>query len=350
MTTVNRLPGPGLLRRYLVMTVAVAAVLGVFVLGGFFGNPRCLGGGDRACCRSVRSTGLSHRRRLPGDLHHHHRQHRHCRGGEFFDGYRVLMPGRCGRHAAVWLHHHRHHVESACHISRPMQRNYLWRRQQSDLRCLRRHDDSNRNSGVGRHRKSVHRFGHGRWHPADSPLCPGSEYDKCDSHPVQWLGERRRRQHQGAMRCDRFNTNGRAHHQQLSATALRTAGGSTVTCVATFTRTSSPRHLPRRRRPRPHPHPHPPLLRLLPEPEARLPSDPGNGCDRRIAGRRGLDGSVGHYRPCGFARDRAGGAAHARNDDLLYLAAASLAGAGIALTLAIRRRRSRADIAATESL
>ena len=38
MTTVNRLPGPGLLRRYLVMTVAVAAALGVFVLGGFFGT------------------------------------------------------------------------------------------------------------------------------------------------------------------------------------------------------------------------------------------------------------------------------------------------------------------------
>ena len=67
-------------------------------------------------------------------------------------------------------------------------------------------------------------------------------------------------------------------------------------------------------------------------------------------GAGGSTGALATIVPVGSPETGLGGAAHARNDDLLYLAAASLAGAGIALTLAIRRRRSRADIAATESL
>ena len=80
-----------------------------------------------------------------------------------------------------------------------------------DVSVVNYHSD--RSSDIGCHRQSMHRFRHGRRYPADPPLRPGGEYDQCDCDAVQWLGERGRRQHQGAMRCDRFD-HGRARHHK----------------------------------------------------------------------------------------------------------------------------------------
>jgi hypothetical protein len=68
-------------------------------------------------------------------------------------------------------------------------------------------------------------------------------------------------------------------------------------------------------------------------------------------GAGGSTGTLATIVPVGSPQTGLGGAAHAHNDDLLWLAAASLAGAGVATAVGIRRRR-RADLlgAATESL
>jgi hypothetical protein len=54
--------------------------------------------------------------------------------------------------------------------------------------------------------------------------------------------------------------------------------------------------------------------------------------------------------PVGSPETGLGGAAHSRNDDLLWLAVALFAGAGLAATVGIRRRRARAVGEAAESL
>ena len=67
-------------------------------------------------------------------------------------------------------------------------------------------------------------------------------------------------------------------------------------------------------------------------------------------GAGGSTGTLETIVPVGSPQTGLGGAAHTGNDDLLLLAAASLALAGIAFTLGIRRRRTRTHGATTESL
>jgi hypothetical protein len=67
-------------------------------------------------------------------------------------------------------------------------------------------------------------------------------------------------------------------------------------------------------------------------------------------GAGGSTGALATVVPVGSPETGLGGAAHSDDDDLLLLAAASLAAAGIALTVGIRRRRARTFGAATESL
>jgi hypothetical protein len=95
----------------------------------------------------------------------------------------------------------------------------------------------------------------------------------------------------------------------------------------------------------------------LPTPTPTAGAGGSNGAGSGVTGVTGASpgaggstGALGTTVPVGSPQTGLGGAAHSRNDDLLYLAAASLAGAGIALTLAIRRRRARAYGPATESL
>ncbi len=64
----------------------------------------------------------------------------------------------------------------------------------------------------------------------------------------------------------------------------------------------------------------------------------------------GSTGTLETIVPVGSPQTGLGGAARTGNDDLLLLAAASLALAGIAFTVGIRRRRTRTHGATTESL
>jgi hypothetical protein len=67
-------------------------------------------------------------------------------------------------------------------------------------------------------------------------------------------------------------------------------------------------------------------------------------------GAGGSTGTLATIVPVGSPETGLGGAAHSRNDALLWLAAALFAGAGLATTVGIRRRRARAVGEATENL
>ncbi len=67
-------------------------------------------------------------------------------------------------------------------------------------------------------------------------------------------------------------------------------------------------------------------------------------------GAGGSTGALATIVPVGSPETGLGGAAHARNDVLLWLAAALFAGAGIVTAVGIRRRRARSGGTATENL
>jgi hypothetical protein len=104
----------------------------------------CLHGADRRGQRpgrlhsgreSVQSAGLSDRSRLPGELHHHHRQYGHGGRCEFVDGHCDYVPGRDRRAATPGLHHDGADVQSACDLGRPVQRRGRGWRKQCNLTC-----------------------------------------------------------------------------------------------------------------------------------------------------------------------------------------------------------------------
>jgi hypothetical protein len=74
------------------------------------------------------------------------------------------------------------------------------------------------------------------------------------------------------------------------------------------------------------------------------------GVTGTAAGVGGSTGALATIVPVGSPETGFGGAAHSRNDDLLWLAVALFAGAGLATTAGIRRRRARALGEAAESL
>jgi hypothetical protein len=74
------------------------------------------------------------------------------------------------------------------------------------------------------------------------------------------------------------------------------------------------------------------------------------GVTGTAAGAGGSTGALAAIVPVGSPETGLGGAAHSRNDDLLWLAVALFAGAGLAATVGIRRRRARTVGEAAESL